>query len=415
MPSRISSQLNHNQTQYHLRQQEIKKNKLDNQVGTQRKITRLRDDPVAAGHLVKYQSYNTRLQNFEKNAQVLSDQFQYREGYMENSVQIMQRVRELAVTSANGIYSPDDLKAMASEVNELLGELIANANATGPDGNSIFAGTNTTQRAFDVDMGTVEGASVPLISNVRYNGSIAINKVEVDENKYIDVDNAGNRTFWAENQRLFGGRDASSWQANEDSVINVDGQNIAIKRGDNVYALVSKINNSGAAVKASIDPITKGLNLSTTDARQLWLEDVNGSALNQLGIIKDSSQRPPYNIGDSVRVSGGSMFDSVIALRDAMLKGDTEAIGGRVLGSIDSGINNLVTRTAKSGSEYERLQNDITRNSAIALNVTAQESREGDLDLTKALIDQKELEYTQQATLSNAGKMYSSTLLNYMR
>ena len=83
--------------------------------------------------------------------------------------------------------------------------------------------------------------------------------------------------------------------------------------------------------------------------------------------------------------------------------------------SLDSGINTLVTRVAKSGSEYERLQNDMTRNSAVALNVTGQISREGDLDLTKAVTDEKMLEYTQNATLSTAGKMYSSTLLNYMR
>ena len=134
-----------------------------------------------------------------------------------------------------------------------------------------------------------------------------------------------------------------------------------------------------------------------------------------MGIIKDSSQKPPYNFSDNVRVSGGSLFDMVISLRDSMLKGDTESIGGRVLAGIDSGIGNLTVRVAKNGSEYERLQNDLVRNSATALNVTSSISREGDLDITQAITDQKMLEYTQQATLSNAGKMYSSSLLNYMK
>lgn len=415
MPTRISSQLNNNNTQNNLRRQEVKRARIDNQIGTQSRISSLRDDPLAAGHLVKYQSYLTRVNNFEKNAVTLSDQYLYREGYMTNSLEIMQRVRELAVTGANGVYTKDDMRNMAVEVNELLGELIQNANAVAPDGNSLFAGTNSNIRAFDVDMGAVEGSTVPLISAVHYNGSIEQNRVEVDENKYISVESAGNRIFWAENQRLFGGRDVREWQAQNDSVISVDGRRISVETGDNVYALVSKINASGAAVKASLDPVTHGLNLATTDARQLWLEDVSGSALNELGIIKDSSQHPPYNIGDSVRVTGGSLFDTVIALRDAMFAGDSEAIGGRVLMSLDSGINTLVNRVAKSGSEYERLQNDMTRNSAVALNVTGQISREGDLDLTKAITDEKMLEYTQNATLSTAGKMYSSTLLNYMR
>lgn len=412
---RISSGMNNADTQMHLRLQESKLNKASNRMGSQRRIHELRDDPIAAGHLVRYQSFLSRVENFEKNALTLSDRFVLREGYMSNSLDVMQRVREIAVTGANGIYTKDDMRDMAMEVDELLKELVQNANAVSSDGNSIFAGTNTKSSAFDVEIGTVQGSAVPLISNVKYNGTIDMNKVEVDERKYLSVDNAGNRTFWAEQQQLFGGRDVSAWQASADSTISVDGVAINIKAGDNVYALASKINDSGAAVRASIDPVTRGLNLETTDARQLWLSDVNGSVLSDIGIIKDASQKPPYNIGNSVRVSGGSMFDTVIALRDALLKGDAEEVGGRVLGALDSGIANLVTRIAKSGSQYERAQLNAQRNSATAMGVTQQISREGDLDITKAVTDMKMLDYTYQATLSNAGKMFNSTLLNYMR
>ena len=412
---RISSNMNNMDTQSNLRLQESRLNKANNQMGSQRRIQQLRDDPIAAGHLVRYESYLTRVNNFEKNAKTLTDQFVLREGYMSNSLEVMQRIRELAVTGANGIYSKDDMQNMAVEVDELLKELIQNANAIGADGNSLFGGTNSKATAFEIEMGNVAGSGVPLIESVRYNGNIDSNKVEIDENKYLDVNSAGNRTFWAEQQQLFGTRDISQWQANSDSVISVDGVEIAINAGDNAYALASKINDSGAAVKASIDPVTNGLNLETTDARQLWLQDVSGSALNDLGIIKDSSQKPPYNTGNSVRVSGGSMFDTVIAFRNALLKGDQEAIGGNVLGSLDSGISSLVTRIAKSGSEYERAQLNIQRNSATALNVTQMISTEGDLDITKAITDMKMLDYAHQATLSNAGKMFNNTLLNYMR
>ena len=412
---RISSQMNNNNTQSNLRLQESRLNKVNNQIGSQQKIQQLRDDPLAAGHMVRYQSYLTRVNNFEKNALTLSDQFSVRESYMTDSLDIMQRVRELAVTGANGIYNKDDLKNMATEVDELLKALIQNANAVSSDGNSIFAGTNVKTTAFDIELGNVEGSGIPLIQNVRYNGNIDVNKVEIDENKYLVNDNAGNKTFWAENQQLFGARDATSWQASTDGVIAIDGVQIKVSEGDNIYSLISKINNSEAAVKASIDPIRNALNLTTTDARQLWIQDVEGSALNELGIIKDSSQQPPYNLGDGVRVAGGFMFDTVIAFRNALLTGDQESIGGRVLGGLDQGINNLVTRIAKSGAEYERAQLNAARSSKLALDVTQQVSREGDLDFTKAITDLKMLDYTNQATLSQAGKMYNSTLLNYMR
>jgi flagellar hook-associated protein 3 FlgL len=412
---RISSNMNNMDTQAQLRLQESKLNKANNQLGSQRRIQELRDDPIAAGHLVRYESYLTRVQDFEKNAQTLTDQFALREGYMNNSLDVMQRIRELAVTGANGVYTKSDLHDMATEVDELLKELVQNANATGADGNSLFSGTNTKSTAFDVEMGNAPGSGIPLIENVRYNGNIDTNKVEVDENKYMTTNEAGNRTFWAEGQQLSSGRDASSWQAAVDGVVSVDGEKIQVTAGDNIYALAAKINDSGAAVHASIDPLTKGLNLVTTDARQLWLQDIKGGSLNELGIIKDKSQRPPYNLGDSVSVAGGSLFDAVIAFRDALLTGDQESIGGRVLGSLDKGINNLVTRIAKSGSEYERAQLNVQRNGATELNVTQLVSAEGDLDFTKAVTDMKMLDYTYQATLSTAGKMYSNTLLNYMK
>ncbi|MDY4523924.1 MAG: flagellar hook-associated protein 3 [Treponema sp.] len=412
---RISSQMNNNNTQSSLRLQESRLNAANNQIGSQRRIQQLRQDPIAAGHLVRYQSYLQRVNQYEKNALTLSDQFSLREGYMTDSLDIMQRVRELAVTGANGIYNKEDLKNMATEVDELLKALVQNANAVSADGNSIFAGTNTKTTAFDIEMGNVEGSGIPLIQNVRYNGNNNINLVEVDEGKYLQNDNIGDKTFWAEHQQLFGGRDALNWQSSSNNVISIDGVEIQINQGDNIYAVVSKINDSAAAVKASVDPIRNALNLETTDARQLWLQDVNGNTLEELGIIKDSSQLPPYNIATGTRVSGGSMFDAVIAFRNALLSGDQEAIGSRVLGSLDQGIDSLVTRIAKSGAEYERAQLNATRNGKLALDVTQMVSREGDLDFTKAITDLKMLDYTNQATLSQAGKMYSSTLLNYMR
>ncbi|UTD02746.1 flagellar hook-associated protein 3 [Treponema socranskii subsp. buccale] len=412
---RVSSQMNNMDVQSNLRLQESRLNKINNQIGSQRRIQELRDDPIAAGHLVRYQSYAARIENFEKNAKTLSELFMQREGYMTNSLDVLHRVRELAVTGANGIYTGDDMKNMAAEVDELLKELVQNANAIGEDGNSLFAGTETKVRAFDVEMGNVAGSGVPLIEGVRYNGNISETQVEIDENKYLTTDNAGVRTFWAEPQQIFGARDATGWRAGEDSVIAVDGAEIKINAGDNVYSLIAKINDSEAAVKATLDPVTRALNFTATDARQLWLEDISGSALADLGIIKDASQKPPYNLAAGVRASGGSMFDAVISLRNALLAGDHEAIGGRVLGSIDQGLNNLTTRIAKSGSEYERAELNVKRNSGTALNVTQRISSEGDLDLTKAASDMKMMDFTHQATLSTAARLYSSTLLDYLR
>lgn len=413
--NRISSLANNLNLQNSLRTQESRLNNMNQKIGSQRKIQALRDDPITAGHLVRYQSYLNRVKTFQNNAATLSDKFSYQEGYMSNSLEVLQRVREIAVTGANGIYSPEDLKNMGGEVDTLLKELLQNANAVAEDGSSLFSGTNTHEKPFEVEYQNVDGSGIPLINQVRYNGNIDSNKIEVDEQKHIEVDNSGNKVFWAEQQTLYGLRDAKAFVVPSDSVINIDNVDIPLTAGDNVYSIISKINNSAAAVKASLDPVTNGLNLETTDARQLWLADKSGAVLNTLGIINTNAQKPPYNIAGGAKVSGGSLFDAVIALRNSLLKGDQEAVGGRVLGAIDNGLSNLIARISKSGSQYERVNNEVIRNGNTALLVTQTISREGDLDYTQAVTDLKMLDYMHQATLNQAGKLYSNTLLNYLR
>lgn len=75
---RISSAMNNMDTQSALRLQESRLNRANNQIGSQRKIQQLRDDPISAGHLVRYQSYLGRVNTFEKNAATLTDQSELR-------------------------------------------------------------------------------------------------------------------------------------------------------------------------------------------------------------------------------------------------------------------------------------------------------------------------------------------------
>ncbi len=414
MMRRISTNIQHTDSNFAARNQEARLHNVNNQLQSQRRIQELRDDPLAAGHSVRYKSFLTRLERFERNTKTLKDQYQQAETYMNNSLQVVQRLRELSVQAANGTYTEHDLKLMAGEADELLKELIQNANAVDGDGVRIFSGTKSFTQPFEIVEGNVPGAGSALITQVRYNGSFDSKEVEIDELSFMRADHSGNKVFWAEQQTLLSEKDATNFVVREDTSIEVDGVNIDLVAGDNVHAVMSKINSSGAAVKATLDPVTNGLNLQTTDSRQLWLRDGDGGVLSELGLVK-AGQRPPYNLSNSVKVSGGSLFDAVIAMRDAMYAGDHEALGGRVLGSLDGGINNLTSRLAENGAQYERAENVITRLSDETLDVTLAESREADLDITKAISDLKRYEYTHQASLSVLGKLYKDTLLNYLR
>ena len=102
-------------------------------------------------------------------------------------------------------------------------------------------------------------------------------------------------------------------------------------------------------------------------------------------------------------------------MRDALFAGDQESLGGKVLGAIDEGIDNLTTRMTELGARYSRAQTILARLSQQTLNVTQAESREADLDFTKAISDLKMYEFIHSASLSVLGNLYKNSLLNHLK
>ena len=182
---RISSNMRHSDSSYSVRRQESRLHKVNSQLSTQRRIQQLRDDPIAAGHSVRYKSLLARLDRFEKNAKTLNDQYKVAEAPMQSALNIMQRLRELSVAGATGTYTASDLKKMAPEVDELLYELVQTANSFSADGTRLFAGTKSFTEPFEIVMGDIDGAGSAVITNVRYNGSIDTKQVESDELSFL--------------------------------------------------------------------------------------------------------------------------------------------------------------------------------------------------------------------------------------
>jgi len=198
---RISSDMPHSDMEFYLRRQEEKLNNIENQIGSQNRIHSLRDDPIAASHAVRYESYLARLKRFEVNTQKAQEHLQNTHDYLYETTSIMQKIRELAVSGANGNWSPDDLKIMGMEVNELLKELVKISNATGPDTRQMFAGDKVFTEPFRIVEGTIEGGEDTVIKRVEYRGSGPTRKVEIGDNMFLDIDLGG--AFWAEKMQIF--------------------------------------------------------------------------------------------------------------------------------------------------------------------------------------------------------------------
>ncbi|MDR0662822.1 MAG: flagellar hook-associated protein FlgL, partial [Spirochaetaceae bacterium] len=247
---RVSTNMPNDDMQYILRRKEEALSSIQAKIANQSRIWELRDDPLAASHAVRYSSFINRLQRFEKNTLDAQEHYEFVSGYMRSANDIMQRVRELAVQGANGIYTKEDTAKMGIEVNELLKELTSIANATGKDGKYLFAGDKAYTMPFRIVEGTVEGIGNESPIRVEYRGAGAERRLEISDQAYSVLDIGGGEAFWAEKMTISSPVDADNYTTPAETSIFIDGVSIPLHAGDNVRTIAAKINDSAAPVKA---------------------------------------------------------------------------------------------------------------------------------------------------------------------
>ncbi|GHU80636.1 flagellar hook-associated protein FlgL [Spirochaetia bacterium] len=413
---RISSDMPNTDMQYALRRQEERLSDIQGKITNQTRIRELRDDPMAAAHAVRYQSYLTRLERYEQNTAYAREHYNFTDGYLREYNDILQRVRELTVQGANGTYTTEDMRYMAVEVNELLKEMTAIANKTGPDGKQLFAGDKAFTEPFRLVEGSVEGGGESMVVRVEYRGTGAARKTEISDGTYADLDIGGGEAFWAEKMQIFSTTDATDYRAAQAGAFFIDGTEIQINQGDTLHAIVAKINDSPAPVKAYVDPETRGLAIEGTNAHLIRMEDRQDSRILQdLGVIRATSDPYAPNWHPGARVSGGSAFDMVIRVRDALFRGDQEFAGSQGLGGVDLALSNIASRLTTIGSRAERAEMTWKRLNEEIPNVTASLGREAGLDFVTAATELGMVDFAHRAALSTTAKIIPPSLLDFLR
>jgi len=403
---------------FNLMQQQSRISNLQNQITGENRIQELRDDPLAAARAVRYESFATRLQRFEQNTLYAQDHFNLTYAHMDSALSIVQRVRELSVMAANGIYTQEDLRNMAIEVNEMLGELVSISNAVGPDGNQLFGGDRAFTEPFRIVEGLVEGGRENMIIRVDYRGAGASRNAEISEGTFVNLDLSGGEAFWAERMQIFSSVNATNYRVSEPGSFFLNGEEIAVTIGDTLPSIVARINDSAAPVIASIDPTTSGLVLRGTGPGYIRAEDgaQGATVLRDLGIIRGNMDTS-VTLWDETRstVSGGSAFDMMIRLRDAMFRGDHEFIGSQGVAGMDMALENMVTRIADIGSRQHRVEVTWNRLNREIPDLQSYIAREVGVNMATAATDLSMMELAHRASLQTTARLLPVSLLDFLR
>ena len=104
------------------------------------KINRAGDDASGLAVSEKMRSQIRGLNRASQNAQNGISFIQTTEGYLQETTDIMQRIRELAVQSSNGIYSDEDRMQIQVEVSALVSEVDRIASAAQFNGMNMLTG-----------------------------------------------------------------------------------------------------------------------------------------------------------------------------------------------------------------------------------------------------------------------------------
>lgn len=190
--------------------------KLQEMLSSGSKIAKPSDDPVVAARGMFYRSSLMENEQYQRNTDEAQSWMDMTDSTMDEVGNVMKRIKELLVYSGDGAISPDDLKAMGSEVEELKSHLGTLANQQ-INGKYIFAGTDTNKAPYDPTANGGKGDFVSTNSspiNLEVSQNVFVTSNINAQNLFNFPDNANNIFKVMDNiiTELSNGRTASQFQ-----------------------------------------------------------------------------------------------------------------------------------------------------------------------------------------------------------
>ena len=144
--------------------------KLQEQLSTQKKITRPSDDPVVAMLGMGYRTDTNRIEQFKRNIGEVKNWVETTDDALDHAVNALQRIRELVIQASNGTYEEGQRSYIGKEIEELKKHIQTIGN-TQMAGKYIFNGTETNVRPDGnfadgtIEIEVFQGIKIPVNTN----------------------------------------------------------------------------------------------------------------------------------------------------------------------------------------------------------------------------------------------------------
>ena len=465
----------YNNTSYALSLQTQAIAKLQEEATSGSRINRASDAPSDAYRVMHLRNQAADLDSYSSNLQEVVRNLGVTQQSLQDVSTSLTSAQALLTQAASGTYTADERAAIGEQIDSLLEQIVSSAN-TQSVGRYLFAGSNTSQPAYDVQrtngkissvtyQGSTKDLPVPVAPGIEYSGMANGDDVFRSHNRgaaELALSTTGaslgattpsaqgdtwlTASHTSTSYAAASGVSAGATSAAGDSIlgahtitISAAGKTIRLDDGATVACSGTETNlklqsSSGATVYVDMSAWTN--QDGTFDATGNGTLSIDGgkttTALTSSAdlAVTDADGKILYvdtrNIAstgtDAVRIAGTSdVFSTLIHIRDlltnppaGMSTNDQTALLDKGLDSLKEVMGQVTRNTTIMGGRLQALDNLTTTLSNDKGTVSDQADSIQQADISQVAIDLTRNQNLYQMTLATASKLLSLSLMDYM-
>ena len=186
MAIRISTSQTFRQGTNSILENQARVNQTQQQLSNGTRISQPSDDPIGSAVMMDLQKQIDNAKQYVANGQAAETRLKTQEGTLANTTDILQRIRDLALSASNSTMNQTDRETIALEMEQRLDELVGLGNTQLSSGDYLYSGFKTNVKPF-----TKDGSG-----SIAYNGDQGVRMVNVNASVQVESGNSGDEVFF---------------------------------------------------------------------------------------------------------------------------------------------------------------------------------------------------------------------------
>ena len=373
--------------------------KTQSQLSSTSRLQNASDDPEAMSQVNQLNQQLSASQQYVTNSKAANSNLTFQTQAMTDATSILTSARDLSVEANDASLNDSELGDIASQLQQLLEQLVSTANGTDSNGNYLFSGTASSTKPFSQSGNTIT-----------YSGSDSVSQVQISSNQRISGGDTGASVF------------------------------MDIGTGNGTFATTAGDTNTGttwidagSVTDASQWSANAGTyTISFTDASNYQVTDVGGNVVSsgtfespqviafdgiQTTITGAPAAGDSYTITPSGSASAFSSLSSLIsALKsNSLTAAQRTSVIASVQAQLDQSITHINTVQASAGARINAITASQTTATAQQTALQTNISSLKDVDYAEATTRLASQELALQAAQQSYASLQNMSLFNYLK